>query len=90
VHTQKHLQTKIEALKQRQLLYEGFQRQLEASGQGQLSLTDPESRSMKLGKGRGTEICYNVQTAVDIPSAGQDETLPELHLVGVADPTGVF
>jgi transposase len=60
-----HLQAKIEALKQRQLLYEGFQAQLEVNGQEQLSLTDPESRSMKLGKGRGTEVCYNVQTAID-------------------------
>jgi transposase len=60
-----HLQAKIEALQQRKHLYEGFQAQLEASGAEQLSLTDPESRAMKLGKGRGTEVCYNVQTAVD-------------------------
>ena len=56
---------KIEALKQRQLRYEGFQAQLLSSDQEQLSLTDPESRAMKRGKGRGTEVCYNVQTAVD-------------------------
>src|SRR5262245_15320341 len=60
-----HLQAKIEALQQRQLLYEGFQAQREASGAAQLSLTDPESRAMKLGKGGGIEVCYNVQTAVD-------------------------
>ena len=42
-----------------------LQAQLEASGVTQLSLTHPESRAMKLGKGRGTEVCYNVQTAVD-------------------------
>jgi hypothetical protein len=60
-----HLQAKIEALQQRKLLYEGFQAQLEASGAAQLSLTDPESRAMKLGKGGGIEVCYNVQTAVD-------------------------
>jgi transposase len=59
------LQAKIEALQRRQLLYIGFQAQLEASGATQLSLTDPESRAMKLGKGRGTEVCYNAQTAVD-------------------------
>jgi transposase len=59
------LATKIEALKQRKLLYEGFQAQLHSRSQEQLSLTDPESRSMKLGKGRGTAVCYNVQTAVD-------------------------
>jgi transposase len=60
-----NVQAKIEALQQRKLLYKGFQAQLEASGEEQLSLTDPESRAMKLGKGRGTEVCYNVQTAVD-------------------------
>jgi transposase len=60
-----HLQVKIEAPQQRKLLDEGFQAQLEASGAAQLSLPDPESRAMKLGKGRGIEVCYNVQTAVD-------------------------
>jgi transposase len=60
-----NLPAKIEALQQRQLLYAGFQAQLAASGETQLSLTDPESRAMKLGKGRGTEVGYNVQTAVD-------------------------
>lgn len=60
-----NLQAKLEALQQRKLLYTGFQAQLEASGETQLSLTDPESRALKLGKGRGTEVCYNVPTAVD-------------------------
>lgn len=46
-------------------MYQAFQEQLLASGQEQLSLTDPDSRAMKLGKGRGTEVCYNVQLAVD-------------------------
>jgi transposase len=59
------VQAKIEALQQRKLLYTELQAQLEASGETQLSLTDPESRAMKLGKGRGIEVCYNVQTAVD-------------------------
>jgi transposase len=60
-----NLQAKIEALQHRKLLYTDLQAQLEASGETQLSLTDPESRAMKLGKGRGIEVCYNVQTAVD-------------------------
>ena len=59
------LAAKIAARKQRKLRYEGFQAQLRSSGQAQRSLTDPESRAMKRGKGRGTEVCYNVQTAVD-------------------------
>jgi transposase len=52
-------------LKHRKLRYEGFQAQLLSHGQEQLSLTDPESRALTRGKGRGTEVCYNVQTAVD-------------------------
>lgn len=59
-----HVQAKIEALQQRKLLYADFQAQLEARGATQLSLTDAESRAMKLGKGRGTEVCDNVQMAV--------------------------
>jgi transposase len=59
------VQAKIEALQQRQLLYTELQAQLEACGETQLSLTAPESRAMKRGKGRGIEVCYNVQTAVD-------------------------
>jgi hypothetical protein len=60
-----NVQGKIAALQQRKLFYTDLQAQLETSGETQLSLTDPESRAMKLGKGRGTEVCYNVQTAVD-------------------------
>jgi transposase len=59
------LHAKLEALKQRQLLYEGFQGQLRDTAQEQRSRPAPDSRAMQLGKGRGTEVCYNVQTAVD-------------------------
>lgn len=57
------LQQKIDTLRTRRESYASLLAQLEASGETQLSLTDPESRSMKV-RG-GTEICYNVQTAVD-------------------------
>jgi len=40
------LQTKIEQLQARQKKYERYLGQMEASGESQLSLTDPESRSM--------------------------------------------
>jgi hypothetical protein len=60
-----HVQAKIEALQHRKLRYADLQAQLEASGETQLSLTAPESRAMKLGKGHGTEVCSNVPTAVD-------------------------
>jgi hypothetical protein len=59
------LEAKIEALKQRQLLDEGFQAPRLSRSQDPRSLTAPESRAMQRGKGRGTEVCSNVQTAVD-------------------------
>jgi len=57
------LQEKIAALQQRRARYETLQRQLAASGETALSLTDPDSRSM-MSSGR-IEVCYNVQTVVD-------------------------
>jgi hypothetical protein len=59
------LQTKIAALRERRLCDKDFQAELEGSGQDQLSLTDPDRRSMKGGAGGGTAVCYNVQTAVE-------------------------
>lgn len=37
--------------------------ELDTTGESQISLTDPESRAMKLRS--GTDVCYNAQTAVD-------------------------
>jgi transposase len=37
--------------------------ELDVTGESQVSLTDPDSRMMKVGM--GTEVCYNAQTAVD-------------------------
>ncbi len=37
--------------------------ELDATGESQISLTDPESRTMKVRV--GTDVCYNAQTAVD-------------------------
>jgi hypothetical protein len=59
------LQTKITALRERRLRYQDLQTALEGSGQDQLSLTDPDSRSMQGGAGGGTAVCSNVRTAVD-------------------------
>ena len=61
--TAAQLQQKIEHLKQRRQQNAARLEQLQASGQTQVSLTDPDSRSMKVGQ--STEVCYNVQTAVD-------------------------
>ena len=57
------LQEKIAQLQERKQGYQDLARQLESSGEGQISLTDPDSRAM-LMNGR-VEVCYNVQTAVD-------------------------
>jgi transposase len=57
------LKQKIERLKARKGRYEELLKELKASGESQISLTDPESRAMALTpKG---EVSYNVQTAVD-------------------------
>ncbi len=57
------LQAKIAQLKQRRHQNAERLEQLQANGQPQVSLTDPDARSMKVGQ--STEVCYNVQTAVD-------------------------
>jgi transposase len=57
------LQAKINQLQQRRQQSAQRLEHLQSSGQTQVSLTDPDSRSMKVGQ--STEVCYNVQTAVD-------------------------
>ena len=56
--TPEQLQAEIEAFKQRQTKYEQLQTQLVESGERQLSLTDPDSRSLPMGgtrHGRGVQ-----------------------------------
>lgn len=57
------LQEKIAGLRTRRAMYDGFRAELAASGERQISLTDPDSRSMITGS--TAAVCYNVQTAVD-------------------------
>jgi transposase len=60
-----HLKEKLEKLKSEMAKLEGIERQVEASPDKQISLTDPDSRSMATsGRGSGV-VGYNVQTAVD-------------------------
>ena len=61
--TDARLGEKLAALQERKARYQGYQKQLRETGETQLSLTDPESRLMKV-RG-GTEVCYNAQIAVD-------------------------
>jgi len=59
------LKERIATLKDEMHRLEGLKAQMEASPDGQVSLTDPDARSMA-SQGKGTGIVgYNVQTAVD-------------------------
>jgi len=62
--TPDQLKEKIERYKQRRAHYEQLKSDLKQSGESQVSLTDPESRSMRVG--HGVEVSYNVQIAVDL------------------------
>ena len=59
------LKEKIKLLKERMKKYKGLLRRMEETGESQISLTDPDSRSMPIGGGRITDVGYNVQVAVD-------------------------
>jgi hypothetical protein len=60
-----HLKEKIAKVKQQMQALEAIGEQMKASEDGQISLTDPDARSMATS-GRGTGIVgYNVQTVVD-------------------------
>jgi transposase len=63
VPTAAELQAKIKRLHERRERYEGYLAQMVESGESQLSLTDPDSRSMP--KSPKAPVSYNVQTAVD-------------------------
>jgi transposase len=57
------LREKIAGLERYLAEHEELERQLEATGESQVSLTDPEAKLMKTAK--GSEVSYNVQTVVD-------------------------
>ncbi|MGH2619750.1 MAG: IS1182 family transposase [Anaerolineales bacterium] len=59
------LKEKIKQLKERMRKVKGLQQLLEESDPSQISLTDPDSRSMLIGGGRITDVGYNLQVAVD-------------------------
>jgi transposase len=57
------LQEKIAGLERYLAEHEAWERELEASGESQVSLTDPDAKLMKTAQ--GSEVSYNVQTVVD-------------------------
>lgn len=83
--TAEELREKIEWLKRRKEFYAELEEEMEESGESQVSLTDPDARSMKLGTSRGTDVAYNVQISVDakhslivdheVSNAGNDQNL---------------
>jgi transposase len=58
------LRQKIAELQQRKAKYQALKQGLQESGAKQVSLTDPDARSMVMHHG-STEVGYNVQTVVD-------------------------
>jgi transposase len=63
--TAEELKKKIEILRERMKKLRDLGKKMDRSGQSQISLTDPDSRSMPAGKGHGTDVAYNVQITVD-------------------------
>ena len=59
------LREKIETMQQRQAELRKVEEQMKERGQSQISLTDPDSRSMPVGGGEATVVGYNVQLSVD-------------------------
>lgn len=64
--SRQEVEEKLAVLQERKARYEGYLRQLEESGESQLSLSDPDARLMKENNGFG--VGYNAQTAVDAES----------------------
>ena len=63
--TQKtEIEAKVQIHRARKARYEQFQRQLEQTGETQISTSDPESRQL-ITRNNITEVAYNVQTTVD-------------------------
>jgi transposase len=61
--TAAQMQQKLEQWQERKQRYQGYQQQLQQSGEKQISLTDPDSR--KITRGDSSMVGYNVQVAVD-------------------------
>jgi len=63
--TAEELQEIIAHLKKRNKDLRRLDKRMEKTGEKQVSLTDPDCRSMPVGKGHGTEVGYNIQMTVD-------------------------
>lgn len=61
----KQLKEIIAHLKKRKKELKELDQRMEKTGEKQVSLTDPDCRSMPAGKGQGTKVGYNIQSSVD-------------------------
>jgi len=61
--TATELHQRIAQFRERKQQYQQVQQVLVASGESQISLTDPDSRSMPVAQ--GVDVCYNVEVVVD-------------------------
>ena len=61
--TATELHSRIAQFRERKQHYEQVQQALAQSGESQISLTDPDSRSMPVAQ--GVDVCYNVEVVVD-------------------------
>jgi len=62
--TKEEIEAVVAELQTRKETYNNMKEQLQETGQTQISTTDPDSKRMKEADG-GSDICFNVQTAVD-------------------------
>lgn len=59
------IENAIANLKERLDKYDNQYKDLETKGLNELNLTDPDARTVKFGANQGTDLGYNIQTAVD-------------------------
>lgn len=64
--SREEIEERLAKLQERKERYEGYLKELEETGAGQMSLTDPDAKLMKENNGFG--VGYNAQTAVDAGS----------------------
>ena len=62
--SKKEIETAVKQLKQRKKEYKKLSKELEITGEDQISTSDPDARQMII-RGTITEVAYNLQAAVD-------------------------
>lgn len=75
------IKEKIEKLEEKRSEYVKMQNEMKATGQKEISLTDPESRLMKAGVGSRLDVCYNVESAVD----SRNHLIAEYYVTNCSD-----